>query len=98
MNRDCLVESGVWGKTSVVDTDLPKDGKHQVSIMNWVKDIEAEAKTRGLDAMFYVDENIRNVGNVGHVARFVSVFTHFGKVSIKDAEDCVGNITAGNDT
>ena len=53
--------------------DLPKDGKHQVSIMNWVKDIEAEAKTRGLDTMFYIDENIRNVGNAGHVARFVCV-------------------------
>ena len=31
--------------------------------------------------------------NPGHVARFVSVFTHFGKVSIGDAEDCVANIT-----
>ena len=75
--------------------DLPKDGKHQASIMNWVKDIEAEAKTRGLDTMFHVDENIRNVGNHGHVARFVSIFTHFGKVSIKDTEDYVANIAAG---
>ena len=49
--------------------------------LNWVKDIEAEAKTRGLDTMFYIDENVRNVGNVGHVPSFVSIFTHFGKVS-----------------
>ena len=32
-------------------------------------------ETRGLDAMFYVDENIRNFGNAGHAARFVSAFT-----------------------
>ena len=43
--------------------------------------------------MFYIDENIRNVANPGHAARFVSIFTHFGKVSIKDAEDHVANIT-----
>ena len=38
------------------------------------------------DITFYIDENIRDVGNAGHVARFVSIFTHFGKVSIKDTE------------
>ena len=43
------------------------------------------------DITFYIDENIRDVGNAGHVARFVSIFTHFGKVSIKDtyADDCL---------
>ena len=74
-------------------SDLAKDGKHQVSVMNWVKDIEAEVKTRGLDTMFCIDLNIRNFGNPGHAAQFVSIFTHFGKLSIKDTEDYVANIT-----
>ena len=38
---------------------------------------------------------ILHVGNAGHVARFASIFTHFGKVSTEDAEDHVGNIAAG---
>ena len=61
-----ICEAPKTAKTSPIPedrrSDLPKYGKHQVSIMIWVKDIEAEAKTRGLDAMFYVDENIRNAG------------------------------------
>ena len=32
--------------------NLPKNGKHQVSIMNWVKDAHTEIKTRGWDTVF----------------------------------------------
>ena len=76
-------------------SDLAKDGKHQVSVANWVKDIEAKVKTRRSDAMFCIDQNIRNFGQPGHAPEFVSIFTHFGKVSIKDTEDHVANISRG---
>ena len=74
-------------------SDLAKDGKNQVSVMNWVKDIQAEVKTRGLDAMFCIDQNIRTAHQLAHRPAFASVFAHFGRFSIKDTEDYVANIT-----
>ena len=39
-------------------------------------------------------KNIRTAGQEpGHEARFVSIFTHFGKFTIKDVEDYMTNIT-----